>query len=95
MDGKGRYLDNIFVERLWRSVKYEEVYLKAYESVGEARTGLGAYLDFYNDERLHQSLEYQTPCQAFEAGNIPMDNADTELREHGEGRSADPQLVVV
>ena len=75
-------------------MKYEEVYLKAYESVGDAKTGLGAYLGFYNDERLHQSLEYQTPCQVFEAGNILMDNADTELWEHEEGRGADPQLVL-
>jgi len=95
MDGKGRYLDNIFMERLWRSVKYEEVYLKAYEGVGEARAGLGAYLDFYNEERPHQSLGYQTPCQVFEAGNIPMDNVDTELEEHQEKRGADPQLVLV
>ena len=51
MDGKGRYLDNIFVERLWRSVKYEEVYLKAYQNGTEARKGIGAYLDFYNRER--------------------------------------------
>ena len=95
MDGKGRYMDNIFVERLWRSVKYEEVYLKAYEGVGEARIGLGTYLDFYNDERPHQSLGYQTPCQVFEAGNIPMDNVDTELGEHEERRGAGPQLVLV
>ena len=94
MDGKRRYMDNIFVERLWRSVKYEEVYLKAYEAVGDAKTGLGAYLGFYNDERLHQSLEYQTPCQVFEAGNILMDNADTELGEYEERRGADPQLVL-
>ncbi len=53
MDGKGRYLDNIFVERLWRSVKYEEVYLKAYRNGSEARRGIGAYLDFYNRERPH------------------------------------------
>ncbi len=95
MDGKGRYMDNIFVERLWRSVKYEEVYLKAYEGVGEAKAGLGAYLGFYNDERLHQSLEYQTPCQVFEAANIPLENADTELEENQERRKADPQLVLV
>ena len=95
MDGKGRYMDNIFVERLWRSVKYEEVYLKAYEGVGEARIGLGTYLDFYNDERPHQSLGYQTPCQVFEAGNIPIDNVDTELGEHQERRGADSQLVLV
>ena len=68
MDGKGRFMDNIFVERLWRSVKYEEVFIKAYASVAEARSGIGTYLSFYNDGRPHQSLEYQTPRQAFEAG---------------------------
>jgi putative transposase len=61
MDGKGRCLDNVFVERLWRSVKYEEVYLHAYDSVAEARAGIGRYLAFYNDERPHQALGYQTP----------------------------------
>jgi putative transposase len=61
MDGKGRCLDNVFVERLWRSVKYEEVYLHAYETASEARAGIGRYLAFYNDERPHQSLGYQTP----------------------------------
>ena len=60
MDGKGRYLDNIFVERLWRSVKYEEVYLKAYRNGSEARRGIDAYLDLYNQERPHQSLGYRT-----------------------------------
>ena len=66
MDGKGRYLDNIFAERLWRSVKYEEVYLKAYQNGTEARKGIGAYLDFYNRERPHQALGYRTPGQVFE-----------------------------
>ena len=66
MDGKGRYLDNIFVERLWRSVKYEEVYLKAYPNGSEARTGIDTYLDFYNRERPHQALGYRTPSQVFE-----------------------------
>jgi putative transposase len=61
MDGKGRYLDNIFIERLWRSLKYEEVYIKAHDSVAEARRRLGEWLAFYNDVRPHQSLEYQTP----------------------------------
>ena len=55
MDGKGRYLDNIFVERLWRSIKYEEVYLKAYQSVAEARAGINDYLEFYNQQRPHQA----------------------------------------
>ena len=63
MDGKGRYNDNIFVERLWRTVKYEEVYLKAYAS--EARRELGAYLRFYNNQRPHQALGYRTPAEVF------------------------------
>jgi len=61
MDGRGRVFDNIFVERLWRSVKYEEVYLHDYETVSDAQTGLGRYFPFYNDERMHASLAYQTP----------------------------------
>jgi putative transposase len=65
MDGKGRYTDNIFVERLWRSIKYEEVYLKAYLNGTEARSGIGAYLDFYNQERPHQTLDYRTPGEVF------------------------------
>ena len=68
MDGKGRYLDNIFVERLWRSVKYEEVYLKAYRNGSEARRGIDAYLNLYNRERPHQSLGYRTPAQVFAEG---------------------------
>ena len=60
MDGKGRFMDNIFVERLWRSLKYEEVYLKAYDTVKEAKTGIGQYINFYNHERLHQALGYKT-----------------------------------
>lgn len=63
MDGRGRALDNIFVERLWRSVKYENVYLNNYEAAPEAHTGLDGYFDFYNDERPHQSLGYQTPSE--------------------------------
>ena len=62
MDGKGRCLDNVFVERLWRSLKYEEVYLHAYDSGVAARAGISRYLDFYNDERPHQALGYQTPA---------------------------------
>lgn len=61
MDGRGRYLDNIFVERLWRSLKYEEVYLHAYECPRVARAGIGAYFTFYNGARPHQALGYQTP----------------------------------
>ena len=63
MDGKGAWRDNVFVERLWRSVKYEEVYLRAYDSVGEARASIGRYLDFYNRKRPHSSLDARTPDQ--------------------------------
>lgn len=65
MDGKGRAIDNIFTERLWRSVKYEEVYLKDYASPREARQDLGHYLTFYNQERPHQSLDYRTPAEVY------------------------------
>lgn len=69
MDGKGRCMDNVFVERLWRSVKYEEVYLKAYQNGTEARRGIGAYLTFYNQERPHQALGYRTPGQVYQEGS--------------------------
>jgi putative transposase len=65
MDGKGAWRDNVFVERLWRSIKYEEVYLRAYDSVGEARQSIGGYLDFYNGRRPHSSLDGMTPDQAY------------------------------
>ena len=70
MDGRGRVFDNIFVERLWRSVKYEEVYLHDYETVADAQTGLGRYFPFYNDERFHQSLAYQTPSAVHWQGSL-------------------------
>ena len=74
MGGKGRCLDNIFVERLWRTVKYEEVYLKAYDSVGEARASLSRYLAFYNQRRPHSSLGGRTPDEAY-FGSAPMAEA--------------------
>lgn len=67
MDGKGRCIDNIFVERLWRSLKYEEVYLNAYETVSEARVGIAYYLDFFNNERPHSALGHQTPASFYDA----------------------------
>jgi putative transposase len=70
MDGRGRALDNVFVERLWRSVKYEEVYLKDYGSVPDARAQLGRYFRFYNHERPHQSLAYQTPAAVYAAATV-------------------------
>ena len=65
MDGKGAWRDNVFVERLWRSVKYEEVYLRAYESISEARASIGSYLGFYNERRPHSSLDGTTPDKAY------------------------------
>jgi putative transposase len=65
MDGRGRCLDNVFVERLWRSVKYEDIYVRGYEAVPELQGGLGRYFGFYNDERPHQSLGYRTPAEVY------------------------------
>ena len=99
MDGKGRYTDNIFVERLWRTVKYEEVYLKAYSNGWEARAGLDAYFSFYNTQRPHQALGYRTPAEVFNHGSAPSDNhlterswsPDTALVHSQERR--DPRLI--
>ena len=92
MDGKGRCMDNIFVERLWRSLKYEEVYLHAYASVAEAKAGIGAWLRFYNEERPHQSLGYRTPRQIYEEGlwicgrsALPTGSASPASRASSEG----------
>lgn len=71
MDGKGRWRDNVFVERLWRTVKYEEVYLHAYADLAEARRGIGSYLAYFNDERPHQALGYATPSQIY-FGSLPQ-----------------------
>ena len=67
MDGKGRWRDNVFVERLWKSVKYKEVYLKAYGSIAEVRRELGKYFEFYNQRRRHQGLDRQTPDEVYRA----------------------------
>jgi putative transposase len=69
MDGKGRWIDNVFIERLWRSVKYEDVYLRAYGNGREVQAGQTRYFDFYNRERIHQSHEYQTPDEIYYATN--------------------------
>ena len=66
MDGRGRCLDNVFVERLWRSVKYEDIYLWRYEGVAELQRGLGRYFPYYNEERPHQALDYRTPRQVYQ-----------------------------
>ena len=74
MDGKGSYTDNLFIERLWRTVKYEEVYLNAYQDGREARTKLGRYFNFYNTERPHQSLGYRTPAEEYFAMKVETIN---------------------
>jgi putative transposase len=78
MDGRGRVFDNIFIERLWRTVKYEEVYLKSYESVREARNGLARYFQLYNTERLHEALGYRTPQEVY-CGASRNDNGQAGL----------------
>jgi putative transposase len=65
MDGKGRCIDNIFVERLWRSLKYEEIYLNAYDDLAQARKAIDKYMDFFNHRRQHQSFGYQTPAAVY------------------------------
>ena len=65
MDGKGRWMDNVFIERLWKSVKYEDIYLKAYGSMAEVKKGLGAYFTFYNERRWHQSFDRKTPAMIY------------------------------
>ena len=65
MDGKGAWRDNVFIERFWRTVKYEEVYIRAYDSVAEARSSIGRYLEFYNGRRPHSALDRRTPDQAY------------------------------
>ena len=92
MDGRGRYQDNIFVERLWRTVKYEEVYLKAYANGLEARRGLREYFRFYNERRPHQALGYRTPAEAFYGEPAEEDeDLDEDLKER---RYSDQPVLV-
>lgn len=84
MDGRGRWLDNVFIERLWRTVKYEDVYLRGYTGLHEADRGLGAYFNFYNEGRRHQALQWKTPVQVWsgEAQGPPVDTG-ARKEEHG------------
>ena len=81
MGGKGRYTDNILVERLWRTVKYEEVYLKAYANASESRRELGACLRFYNGQRPHQALGYRTPAEVFNQGTDVGEEGTVNAKE--------------
>lgn len=99
MDGKGSYRDNLFIERLWRTVKYEEVYLKAYQDGKEARIGIGNYFRFYNTERPHQALGYRTPAEVFNSGlleepNGGMVESPRPVKSTGILRIADPDLNI-
>ena len=92
-DGKGRYTDNLFIERLWRSLKYEEVYLRAYTGGKEARAGIGKYFDFYNSERPHQALSYRTPAEVFRNGKEAANPVDL-VESWGLSRLAEPTETV-
>ena len=94
MDGRGRVFDNIFVERLWRSVKYEEVYLKDYADVAGARQGLGQYFTFYNRERFHQALEYRTPHDVHFGAPPKSKSKASDRRGRELGLKARPLLVL-
>src|SRR5262249_3266359 len=84
MDGKGAWRDNVFVERFWRTLKYEEVYLKAYESVAQARSSIGCYLEFYNTRRPHSALDRRTPDQAYYASLPPLHGSIRALPNPGQ-----------
>jgi putative transposase len=88
MDGRGRCLDDVFVERLWRTVKYEDIYLRGYETVPQLQQGLGRYFPYYNEERLHQSLDYQTPAAVYQAGGR---SASSEAAEEAKRHSFSPR----
>jgi putative transposase len=95
MDGKGRYSDNLFIERLWRTVKYEEVYLKAYQNGRDARVGIGDYFRFYNSERPHQALGYRTPAEVFTS--VPVEATHGSMVESlipDTMRTAEPNLNI-
>ena len=68
MDGRGRWMDNVFIERLWRTMKYENIYLHGYETAVELERGLASYFDFYRYERLHMALDYRTPWEVYSEG---------------------------
>ena len=97
MDGRGRWMDNVFIERLWRSLKHEDVYLKGYADGREARTGIGDWIAFYNETRLHQALGYRAPMAVFREGSAAgarghVDNAPTaQPNRHSRALTTCPQ----
>ena len=95
MDGKGSYNDNLFIERLWRTVKYEEVYLKAYQDGSDARAGIRDYFHFYNDERPHQTLGYRTPSEVFSGSMESVCQGVIESLTSSTPRTAEHDLNLV
>jgi len=94
MDGRGRWMDNVFVERLWRSLKYEEVYLHAYDGPADAKRGIAAWIEFYNTERPHQALGDRTPAAVFAAGASPVDLWTTQGRCPQTPQAPQPQQIL-
>jgi len=93
MDGKGSYSDNLFIERLWRTVKYEEVYLKAYRDGREASVAIGEYFHFYNCQRPHQSLGYRTPAEVYNSTTVEEPKGDVlQSLPPSPSRIAEPDL---
>ena len=91
MDGKGRFMDNIFVERLWRSLKYEEVYLKAYETAAEAKAGISDWFTFYNEERPHQALGYRTPAAVYSGCSWKPSDRAVDMMDIADAMPTSPQ----
>ena len=79
MTGKGRCHDNIYIERFWRSIKYEEIYLNDYDNVAELKSAIMKYIEFYNNQRPHQSLNYETPSEVYLEEKLPMDMCINQL----------------
>ena len=88
MDGRGRALDNVFIERLWRSLKYEDIYLKDYGTVDELYEGLTRYFDTYNHERFHQALDYRTPYQVYHGGRETNSGSSGRVRVKRVGKKS-------
>jgi putative transposase len=89
MDGRGRWVDNVFIERVWRSLKHEDVYLKGYADGVEAKAGIGAWIDFYNERRLHQALGYRTPMSVWRSDMARVEAVD--MMDNAEALTTYPQ----
>jgi len=90
MDGRGRWMDNVFIERLWRSLKHEDIYLKGYSDGREARAGIGEWINFYNERRLHQALGYRAPMKVWRQGLIEIETGAARGYGHVDNASALP-----